>query len=172
MKNTTIKDKIASKQGRPTTHEVRYKKVGRKPIVTPEVVAILEEAFLIGHTDTEACLIANIDRSTFYRYIEKNPEFATRKEELKENQFAIARRTLMKGVKENPELALKFLERKKKSEFGVKTEVDLTSGGKPITGFNYLLPNQIIEGELLDESNTETNTETTPSISDTAGQTN
>lgn len=167
MKNTTIKNKIASSKGRPTTHDTRYKNVGRPSAITPEIVAILEEAFLIGHTDAEACLIANIDRATLYRYIEKNPEFATRKEELKENQFAIARRTLMKGVKENPELALKFLERKKKSEFGVKTEVDLTTGGKPITGFNYVLPNQVIEGEVVDESNTQTNTETTPSISDT-----
>jgi hypothetical protein len=172
MKNTTIKDKIASSKGRPTTHEVRYRDSGRPTKVTPEVLAILEDAFLIGHTDTEACLIANIDPATLYRYCKENPDFARRKEELKENQFAIARRTLMKGVKENPELALKFLERKKKAEFGVKTEVDLTTGGKPITGFNYVLPSQVIEGEIADESNTETNAETTPSISDSTGQTN
>jgi len=172
MKNTTIKDKIASSKGRPNLHEVRYRDSGRPSKVTPEVLAILEDAFLIGHTDTEACLIANIDPATLYRYCKENPDFARRKEELKENQFAIARRTLMKGVKENPELALKFLERKKKAEFGVKTELDVTSGGKPITGFNYVLPTEVIEGELSDDANTQTNTETTPSISDTAGQGN
>jgi hypothetical protein len=168
----TIKEKIASKKGRPNNHEIRYRDSGRPSKVTPQVLAILEDAFLIGHTDTEACLIANIDPATFYRYCKVNPDYARRKEELKENQFAIARRTLMKGVKENPELALKFLERKKKSEFGIKTELDLTTGGNPISGFNYILPTQVIEGELKNDANVETDPKTTLSISDTTGQGN
>lgn len=159
-------------KGRPTTHEVRYRDSGRPSVVTSEIIAILESAFLEGHTDREACLIANIDPATLYRYCKENPDFAIRKEQLKDNQFVIARRTLMKGVKANPELALKFLERKKKDEFSIKQDIDITSNGQSINGFNYVLPNQVIEGELLNDANTQTNAETTPSISDTSGQDN
>ena len=159
-------------KGRPTTQEVRYRDSGRPSVVTEQVIAILEEAFLEGHTDREACLIANIDPATLYRYCKENPDIAIRKEELKENQFVVARKTLMKGVKANPELALKFLERKKKDEFSTKQEVDVTSNGQSISGFNYVLPNQIVEGEIVNDANAETDTQTTPSISDTSGQTN
>lgn len=159
-------------KGRPTIQEVRYRNVGRPSKITEEILAILEDAFLEGHTDTEACLIANIDPSTFYRYCKENPDFSIRKEQLKDNQFVIARRTLMKGVKANPELALKFLERKKKDEFSTKQDIDITSNGQAISGFNYVLPNQVIEGEIVNDANTQTNTETTPSISDTTGQDN
>ena len=117
-------------------------------------------------------MIANIDPSTFYRYCKENPDFSIRKEQLKDNQFVIARRTLMKGVKANPELALKFLERKKKDEFSIKQEVDVTSNGQSISGFNYVLPKQVLEGELVDDANIDTDTQTTPSISDTSGQDN
>ena len=47
------------------------------------VLAKLEEGFMMSLTDDECCLYADINPSTLYRYIEKNPEFSKRKELLK-----------------------------------------------------------------------------------------
>lgn len=96
-------------------------RAGRKTIMTLEVVKKLEEAFLLGCSDLEACFYANISKQTLYTYQDKNPEFVDRKEQLKENPIFIARKSVITGLS-NPDLALKFLERKKKDEFSTKIE--------------------------------------------------
>lgn len=137
--------------------------------MTPHVLRLLEVAFLNGHTDEEACLMAGIHTATLYRYIKVNPDFEERKNLLKNNPIIKARQTLNKAIETNPDIALKFLERKKRDEFGIKAEVDITSQGNRIVSFNYLPPAEIT-GELIDESNNKTNEETTSSFSDTSGQ--
>jgi hypothetical protein len=136
--------------------------------MTPLVIARLDDAFLQGHTDLEACLIAGISSATFYRYIERNPEYAERKEFLKNNPIIKARQTINRAIETNPEIAFKFLERKKKDEFGLKTEVDVTSAGGRIVSFNYLPPVPM-EGELIDEHNSQTHSEATPSLPEITG---
>jgi hypothetical protein len=101
---------------------------GRPTVMTPEVVKKLEEAFLLGCTDLEACFYADISKQTLYNYQEANPEFVGRKEELKANPIFLARKTVVKEIQEKGELALKFLERKKKDEFS--TSSDLNLGGQ------------------------------------------
>lgn len=111
---------------------------GRPPKMTKETLQKLEEAFLMGCTDEEACLFAEIATSTLYNYQENNEKFLERKKELKQNPFLKARRALFKDL-DNVESAKWFLERKKKKEFG-KT-LDVTSDGeKLVAGFNYLPP--------------------------------
>lgn len=88
--------------------------------MTPEIIAKLEEAFALGCSDLEACLFANIGKSTLYNYQENNPEFVERKEQLKENPILKARISVIGGFKESPDLALRYLERKKKDEFSLK----------------------------------------------------
>ena len=105
----------------PTTNKYR---VGRPTIVTPEVIKKLEEAYAMDCTDGEACLAANISEVTLYNYQNENPEFVNRKRQLKNNPYLIARTTLMTGLKGNPDLALKYMERKKKDEFSLKTETE------------------------------------------------
>jgi hypothetical protein len=107
-------------------------KEGRPTIMTPENIQKLEEAFLLGCSDLEACFYANISKSTLYNYQKDNPEFLERKEALKENPILKARKSVLKALDDNGDLALKFLERRLKSEFSLKTETDVTSGGKPI----------------------------------------
>jgi hypothetical protein len=96
--------------------------------MTEEVVKKLEEAFLLGCSDIEACFYADISKQTLYNYQDANPEFIDRKEQLKANPVFIARRTVVRDVAEKGELALKFLERKKKDEFG--TSQDINIGGQ------------------------------------------
>ena len=97
-------------------------KGGRPTVMTEAVIAKLEEAFLLGCTDLEACLLADISKDALYDYQNKNPEFTERKQRLKETPVLKARTSVVKELESNPELALKYLERKKKDEFSTRQE--------------------------------------------------
>ena len=107
-------------------NQIRYNmkknKGWRNPIVTPEAIQKLEEAFSWWCSDLEACLHANIWKSTLYNYQNDNPEFLERKEILKEKTIILARQTVVKSLKDSPDMALKYLERKRKAEFSTRTE--------------------------------------------------
>lgn len=97
--------------------------MARPTVMTEETLALLKEAFLLGMTDSEACLYAgDINPSTLYKYQDEHPEFSKRKEQWKQNPILEARQSVLKGIKRDPDLALKFLERKLKDEFSTKTE--------------------------------------------------
>ena len=53
--------------------------MARPTKMTGEAVSKLEKAFLMGCTDLEACVYAEISKHCLYRYEEKNPEFRDRK---------------------------------------------------------------------------------------------
>lgn len=105
---------------------------GRKSVMTPETIEKLEQAFLYGATDKEACLVADISPAALYQYQEKNPKFTERKALLKEMPVYQAREAVIKSFRRDPNLALKYLERKKKSEFSLRTETDVTSLGEKV----------------------------------------
>jgi hypothetical protein len=96
--------------------------------MTPEVIAKLEEAFAWGCTDREACLWAGISEEALYLYQGKNPAFTKRKEMLKDTPILDSRFTVAKAVKKNPEMAMKYLERKKKDEFSLRNEMTGADG--------------------------------------------
>ena len=91
-----------------------------------ELVGKLEYAFSLGCNVTEACLYADIDRSTYYEWCKEDDKLSNRMEELRETPILIARDSVIKGIKTDPDLALKFLERRKKDEFSTKTENETT----------------------------------------------
>lgn len=99
------------------------KPVGRPSIITKSVLDKLEYAFSLGCTDNEACLHAGINPATLYNYQKDNPEFLERKKLLKEEPVLKARQSVISGFSESPELALKYLERKKKDEFSLRQEL-------------------------------------------------
>lgn len=96
--------------------------MGRPTSMTTEVIDKLEYAFSLGCSDNEACLHAGIAPATLYKYQEENPKFTERKHLLKDSPIFLARQSVLKGLKDDPDLALKFLERRKKDEFSTKTE--------------------------------------------------
>lgn len=59
--------------------EASKKTAGRHSNVTPEVLAILRNAFKAGMTDVEACAIAEISNDSLYRYQKSHPDFAIKK---------------------------------------------------------------------------------------------
>lgn len=98
--------------------------VGRPTVMTPIVIAKLEEAFALGCTDLEACLFAGISKDSLYRHQTDNADFCDRKELLKENPILVARTSVLAEMKGNGDLALKYLERKKKDEFSTRAELE------------------------------------------------
>ena len=103
-------------------------KGGRPTVMTAETIQRLRDAYAMDCTDEEACSHANIGRRTLYDYQEKNPDFIEEKEKLKQKPFLLARNSIIQGIKSNPELALKYMERKKKLEFSLRTELTGTEG--------------------------------------------
>lgn len=111
--------------------------MARPTIMTPEVIAKLEEAFAWGCTDREACLWADIAEATLYKYQEKHREFVERKEALKDKPILLARKAVVKAIEKGDRVtALAYLDRKKKDEFSTKTEQDVRVKElpKPILG--------------------------------------
>lgn len=96
---------------------------GRPTVMTDETLQVLREAFLLDCTDEEACFKANISPSTLYNYQVSNPEYLELKKSYKQNPFLLARQSVIDGFVGNPDLALKYLERKKKDEFSLRNEL-------------------------------------------------
>lgn len=99
-----------------------YENVGRPSVMTELNLQKLREAFLKGYTDAEACLFAGIGVGTLYGYDKRNPNYKSERELWKLNPISIARESVLRDMKINGELALKYLERKLKNEFSLRTE--------------------------------------------------
>ncbi|MCC7571572.1 hypothetical protein KO465_09690 [Candidatus Micrarchaeota archaeon] len=84
----------------------------------------LEDAFIVGATVLEACFNANISKQTYYNWIEENPELLDRFELLKQSPILKARQTVVKALENDPKIAMRFLEKKLKGEFGNKDSED------------------------------------------------
>src|SRR6476661_2859539 len=97
--------------------------MARPTIMTPPVIAKLEEAYAWGCTDIEACLWANIDDRTLYKYQEKHPEFVRRKNALKDTPVLLARKSVVTRLPRDPRLSMDYLSRKKKDEFSTRNEL-------------------------------------------------
>ena len=113
--------------------------MSRPTVMTPQVIAKLEEAFAWGCTDREACLWADIAVATLHLYQGKHPEFIERKEDLKETPILLARKTVVNAIKKGDRItSMQYLERKRKDEFSTKTENDIRVKElpKPIMDFN------------------------------------
>ena len=80
----------------------------------PTIKAKLEQAFAIGCTDEEACIVAGISKGTLYGYIEQDPDFHERKEELKQFPVIKAKHSVVSRLKKDVATSKWYLERKTK----------------------------------------------------------
>lgn len=102
---------------------------GRPTVVTDEVIQKLEEAFLNGASDRQACFLANIADGTLYNYIKENKEFGERKELLKQQTTYLAKMVVNSAIKANDkEISKWYLERKNKDEFSLRNELTGANG--------------------------------------------
>lgn len=99
-------------------------------MMTPEVLRKLEDAFMLGCTDLEACLAADISSATLYLYCSENPEFSERKQVLKQNPVKLARKVVVDALNDGDvACANKLLDRKEGSKVAVTGE----NGGPLVT---------------------------------------
>ncbi len=105
------------------------------------VLQKLEEAFSYDCTDEEACLYADISPATLYSYQKKNPAFLERKHVLKNRVILLARQTVVAHITKDPNLALRYLERKRPKEFSLRTISEV----KVDTSFDQFTDEQLKE---------------------------
>jgi len=89
------------------------------------VLQKLEEAFAYDTTDEEACSYTGISTTAFYEFQKMNPWFLERKRQLKNMPVLQARQSVVTALAKDPDLALKYLERKKRKEFATRTEKEV-----------------------------------------------
>ena len=108
------------------------KKAGRPTLMTDKTLHLLEEAFLVGATDLEACVHADISKTVLYNYCMKHEAFRERKETLKNQPTLRAKIIINKALKaEDLPTAHKVIDRKE----GQKITQDITSGGQQINSW-------------------------------------
>lgn len=97
--------------------------VGRPRVITPEKIDKLEFAFAHGATDLQACFYAGISKSTFYDYLQENPDFSERKEALKNAITLRAKLNVAEKINDGDVGQSQWwLERKAKDEFSTRSE--------------------------------------------------
>ena len=72
--------------------------IGRPRKIDDLTLHKLKEAFLMGCTDSEACVYAGIVPSTLYNYQSDNPDFLEQKETYKQNPFMKARKVVLDAL--------------------------------------------------------------------------
>jgi len=92
-------------------------------VMTDEVIQKLEHGFVMGYSDREASIHADIAPSTLSLYCKENPEFSERKELLKEKPKMKAKKTIEQNL-DKPDTAKWYLERKD-PEFKPKSQTDV-----------------------------------------------
>lgn len=107
---------------------------GAKTKMTDATVKKLEEAFLVGATDLEACVHAGISKQTLYNYCKDKPAFLDRKETLK-NQPTLRAKIIVDKALQDSDLvtAHKVIDRKE----GMKIKQDLTVAGDISVSVNF-----------------------------------
>lgn len=101
-------------------------------IFTDDVLAAMEEAWRLGCTDREACLVAGLTEEQLHKYQDIHDGYTQYKALLKESPIIEARRTVLEAIKTDPYIAFKFLERKRREEFGQKVELGASDFGKQL----------------------------------------
>lgn len=149
----TLKDKVFG--------ELKVKKSANAWWLDSGKVIHLIDAYKFDATDEESCSYAGISLDQLRYFREQHPTFSQVKDACKELPNLVARKTVVGQLATNPDMAFRYLERKKKKEFGAN--LDLTSDGEKIEGVQV----EIVEGRKPPKpiSNDEASTESEPSVS-------
>jgi len=88
------------------------------------VIQKLEHVWALGGSDAEAAFYADISKAALSDYLKRHPELSERRDALREKPILDIRKCVVEAAKTDPELGLKFLERARRSEFSLRSEVD------------------------------------------------
>ena len=98
-------------------------KTGRPPVITQAIVQKLERAFVYDSTVEEACVDAGISKQTYYNFCKDNPDFLDRIEQLRNAPYLVLRKRVIAAAEHDADLALKILERRRKTEWSTRSEI-------------------------------------------------
>lgn len=109
---------------------------------TDEVIRKIEEVAALDGSVEEMAYYAGVHKDTVYAWLAEDKEFSDRIQSLRNRPVLKARQTINKAL-DDPNHAFKYVERKRRKEFGVN--VDVTTEGKA-------LPTPLLEHLRSDES--------------------
>lgn len=104
-------------------------KGGRPAAITPAVKTKLDEAFGANCNKIEACLHAGICRKTLERYIEANPKYSNRIEQLRANPRRLAKMNQAKEVQAGNPSTSEFILKHTDDEYNPKQKQSLELTG-------------------------------------------
>ena len=96
--------------------------------MTPHTAQLLREAFSMDCTIAEACIYANISRTTFYTWKEEDPELFDTFDALRDSVALKARKKIAKDVDTSFDNAMRYMAKKKPDEFGDKMKLEHSGG--------------------------------------------
>tara|TARA_Y100000310_G_C20448272_1_gene699466 strand:+ start:108 stop:560 length:453 start_codon:yes stop_codon:yes gene_type:complete len=97
------------------------RKTGRPTIINSNTIAKLTEALRLDLTIEKACDYAGISKDTYYRHL-KEKDFSDDMRRAQMHLEIESKKSLARGVKEDPNLALKVLERRDKELYSPRLE--------------------------------------------------
>jgi hypothetical protein len=87
---------------------------GKNPDI---VIQKLEQAWAVGASDAEAALFADISKAALCMYLKRHTHVSERREALLNTPFMKAKVSVVNSFPGNPDLALKYLERRLPKEY-------------------------------------------------------
>lgn len=97
---------------------------GRPTVFDQDTVRKLEQAFAIGCTVEEACSVSGVSRSAYYKRLEDDEQFMDKMERARLFMIIQARHTVCNAIRRGDvKTSIWYLERKRRSEFGVVAQV-------------------------------------------------
>ena len=92
--------------------------------MTTENINKLKEAFAIDASIEEACFYTNISVPTYYAWIKKNQGLFEEFTKLRQRPILKARQEVVRGIDGDKHFALRYLEKKRRAEFGEKIGIE------------------------------------------------
>lgn len=99
---------------------------GRPTVMTPETIRKLEHGFSMGLSDVESCLYAGISTPPLYEYIKLHPEFAARRDELKNNPKMKAKINIWTEIEAGDVRVSQWHLERRDPDYSQKSEVQTT----------------------------------------------
>jgi hypothetical protein len=104
------------------------------PANIPEYIANITPYLEVGCSLHEAALYGETPYRTIKQHYDEDEEVRKIIDRIMNTPILRARQSVVAKMDEDADLALKYLERRKKDEFSLKSETDLTSKGEKLTG--------------------------------------
>lgn len=137
LKNEFKLEPVFNKPGRPSKKLLESRKRSASiSKLTPFNIEKMASAYSIGATDAEVAVYLDVTIRTITNWRKKNPTLFLHLDGLKNRPILKARQEVVAGLEGNPEFALKYLERKKKDEFSLRTEITAKGGADLVNRYD------------------------------------